>query len=278
MWVVTAAMAVVCGLGTPVGATVVKPMVKPMVKPEGKPVGEPVVVRGDAEAKDAAEAALVIASRARKAAYGLEGEARRAALLAAAGRYSDVADDATAGAAARAEGAFRAGEILRSQDELDQARSRFEQAAGFGDQDEARAFAARGLLEQAHLLRRDDDVEGALSIYDAVLQRFGSERRSAAHATTWKGKLLMRGGRHEEAVAVLTQFAEDFSEYPTEAVRNADLAAVGCMKDGDASQARMIVDRVRSLMEPKVDEGGRQAAAIVAALDAMKAPTLMEES
>ncbi|MHC5212363.1 MAG: hypothetical protein ACYTG2_16740 [Planctomycetota bacterium] len=220
---------------------------------------------------DPARVALDAASAAKRVAQKLEGEERSAALREVSTRYDSISADDVFEAAARAEAAFRSGEILRALKEGEAADARFLRATELGaESEDGRGFAARGLLERAHLRRRAGDVEAALTMYGQVREQFAGERRSAAHAMTWMGKVLLADERLAEARPVLLGFCEAFPEYPKEAVRNADLLAVELVETGDEAAARVVVAEMRARMAPLLEAGDKQSAALQAALDAMK--------
>lgn len=221
-------------------------------------------------------AALAEASTAKQAAQKLEGDDREQALLAVVGRYDAIAAGQGHAVPECTEAAFRAGEILRALKQVELADARFERAVTMGEGvEEAREFAARALLERAHILRRMDDGEGALSLYAEVGRRFADQRRAAAHARTWTGKLQLRSGQLELGAEVLQGFAEAYPEYATEAVRNADTVAVAWFEAGDEPAARVTLAWIRGRMEPLLAEGGRQAEKIRAALDRMRVTALL---
>jgi len=226
--------------------------------------------------EDPARAALAEASAAKRAAQKLDDTAREAALLEVAARYDAISGNGEFDTAARAEAAFRAGEILRARGRLAESEPRFVKAVELGaDAPKGREFAARGLLEQAHLKRRAKDEGAALELYAQVRQRFSDQRRTAATAMTWQGKLLLASGRTDEATQVLSGFATEYPEYPKDAVRNADLLAVELLESGDEAGAKAAVDRVRSALAPIVDAGGKQGDAVAAALKAMRVTEML---
>jgi hypothetical protein len=221
--------------------------------------------------EDPGKAALASASAAKRAAQKLEGEERGTALRAVTTQYDAVSADEAFDRAVRSEAAFRSGEILRTLKEAEAADARFLRATELGAEvEEGRAFAARGLLERAHLRRRAGEVDAALTLYGEVRERFAVERRSAAHAMSWAGKVLLGADRLAEARPVLVGFGEAYPEYPKEAVRNADLVAVELMEAGDEAGARQIVAELRAQMAPVLEAGDKTAASVQTALDAMK--------
>ena len=173
--------------------------------------------------------------------------------------------------------AAEAWEILRSLGREVEARERFEQAASFGDDAEATEFAARGLLELAHLRRRNDDVAGAVAQYDELRARFPEQRRSCAHALTWSGKLMLAGDQRDEGRRRLLSFADEYPEYATEAVRNADTVALDHYASDDVAAARAVVADIAARMAPRLEAGDKPAESIRRALDRMKVSKLLAE-
>jgi len=221
-------------------------------------------------------AALAAAASAKRAAQKLEGDERDGALQAAAAKYAGISGTEAFTAGERAEAAFRGGEILRSLDKLDEADGQFARAVDLGEESEAgREFAGRGLLERAHLRRRANDAEGALALYTEVSRRFGDQRRSAAHARTWSGKLLLKAGRLDEAAQKLLGFAEAYPEYAVEAVRDADLLAVAQAEAGDETAARTTIERLRRELEPIMAKGDKAADEVQAALDNLRVTEIL---
>ena len=225
---------------------------------------------------EAGRAALTEASASRRAAQKLAGDARTAALAGVAERYQGIAGTDSFAAFERAEAAFRGGEVLRSIDRDAEAESQFSRAITLGEPSEAgREFAGRALLEQAHLRRRTKDVDGALSLYAQVGARFADQRRQAAHARTWSGKVLLKAGRIQEAALHLQGFAEIFPEYAAEAARNADLLAVAQAESGDETAARDTIERLRRELEPVLAKGGKVGEEAQAALDSLRVTEIL---
>lgn len=232
--------------------------------------------RRDDDPAKALRTALGDASSAKRAAQKLEGEARGEALAAVAAQYRRIADNDTFAADGRAEAAFRAGDVLRGLKRLADAESLYNRAVDLGqDNEEGRDFAARGLLELAHMKRRANDLSSAIALYADVGSRFADQRRSAAHAATWTGKLLLRNGERDKAADVLLGFATAWPEYGAEAVRNADLLAVDQAEAGDEAGAQQTVAKIRTVMEPVIAKGGKEAEAVQKALDSMRVTEML---
>lgn len=201
----------------------------------------------------AGRAALAAASASKQAAYKLSGDAKESALLEAAQHYGAVADEASHGVHERAEGAFRAGELLRARGQVEQAVERFVQAMTLGrgaESGRAREFAARGLLEQAHVLRRDDRSDEAVALYRRVAADFPDQDHVAAQGTSWACKLLLRLDRVDEAGVLAQGFAASHPSEPVEAVRTVDEWAAVLVQDGRLDEARAAVERLRAELEP----------------------------
>jgi tetratricopeptide (TPR) repeat protein len=241
------------------------------------PTPQPRAARAaDDESGKAARSALADASSGKRAAQKLDGAAKSEALAAVAADYVRIADNEAFPPAGRAEAAFRAGDILRGLKRLADAEAQFNRAVALGEPDEeGREFAARSLLELAHIKRRAKDVPAALDLYAQVGGRFADQRRSAAHAATWTGKLLLKSGEREKAAAALMGYSANWPEYPTEAVRNADLVAVDQVEAGDEAAAQITVNTIRAVMESVIAKGGQQAEAVQKALDGMRATELL---
>jgi hypothetical protein len=222
------------------------------------------------------KAALAEASAAKRAAAKLDGTAKTEALASVADRYVGLVAQESFAPAERAEAAFRAGELLRTLERGKQADELFSRAVELGEEAPAgREFAARGLLERAHIRRRANDAEGALALYGEILRRFADQRRTSATARTWSGKVQLKAGHAEEAAMHLLGFAEAFPEYGAEAVRNADLLAVAQAEGGDEIAARATIDRLRLEVQPILDKGGKEGAAVQSALDELRVTEML---
>jgi hypothetical protein len=221
-------------------------------------------------------AALADAAAAKRAAQKLDGGARNEALAALADKYATLAEKDSLGAGERAEAAFRGGELLRTLQRGKQADDLFGRAVELGESaPSGRDFAARGLLERGHIRRRANDAEGALALYADVMQRFADQRRTAATARTWAGKVQLKAGHLDEAAHQLLGFAEAYPEFAVEGVHDADLLAVAQVEGGDETAARDSIDRLRREVQPVLAKGGKQADAVQAALDGLRVTELL---
>lgn len=243
----------------------------------GVAVTAALVVGGSAWAQDAvveSRPGLSELSKQKRAAYRVPEEEREDALREVAAAYGRLAKDETRSLAVRCEAAFRAGEILRARKDVEAARAWFTSAFTWGEGGQGaegeREFAARAWLELAHIHRREGEVEEALAIYEELPRRFDDQRRTAAHATTWRGKLMLDAEELEAAGDVLLGFADAFPEYPEEAVRNADRLAMAYLEGEDEARAREVLARVEAAMQRHVEGDGRVAESVRAALEKMR--------
>jgi hypothetical protein len=269
----SAILLLLAGLAVPLRAEAARPQPPLARVPALLPA--PPAPRADDGTKEG-HAALSAASSAKRTAQKLEGEERDGALAAVAAKYAGIAGTESFTASERAEAAFRGGEVLRTLDKAAEADAQFARATELGEETESgREFAGRGLLERAHMKRRANDADGALALYAEVSRRFGDQRRTAAHARTWSGKLLLKAGRLDDAAKQLLGFAEAYPEYAAEAVRNADLLAVAQVEAGDESAARATVERLRRELEPVMAKGDKVTDDAQAALDNLRVTELL---
>ncbi|MFT7462021.1 MAG: hypothetical protein ACI9EF_000357, partial [Pseudohongiellaceae bacterium] len=118
----------------------------------------------------------------------------------------------------------------------------------------AREFAARGLLELAHLERRGDRLIEALALYEQLSGTYPDQPRQGAHGATWKTKLLVRLERLDEAMAAVSEFATRHRGYPLDLVRNAEVAAKALLAVHREEDARALVSGLDSQLEQPLSE------------------------
>ncbi len=189
-------------------------------------------------AEKAGRAQLAGLSKEKTAAYRLEGEERRAALLAVAARYEATANDVALRGAERSEAAFRAGEVFRTARELGAAARAFGAATTLGLGNEGEIFAARAWLEQGHMARRDKQYARAQELYTTVTDRFAAHARPAAHAWTWRSKVAIQQKQWGSAGEAVRAFLASYSGvYPVEGIRNAERLARELRSQGHESDA-----------------------------------------
>lgn len=232
---------------------------------DGPPSAEAEVPRDKA-----GEAALTDLSKARSAAYKHEAEEREALLVEVAEGYRALAETVERGAAVRAEAAFRGGEILRARKRLEDADALFARAAEIGKGGPGAEFAARGLLERGHIRRRAKTWDEALRLYAQVLEGYPEQRRSAAHALTWTGKVHQQVEDLAAARTAVLRFADEYAEaYPVEAIRNAERLSRALVSQGDVDAARAISARIHERMATFASESGEETPEIHEALEAL---------
>jgi len=147
---------------------------------------------------ETARAQLEYAAKRKKALRGTRGKEREAARERAVEAYRAVHYHYSRELAARAEAAFRAGELLRAGRQTEQARKSFEDAAKLGADTE---FRARGWLEVGHGYRRAHRLVDALGAYEKVALDVKAAPQHRDGALLWKARLQSRLGRGSEARA-----------------------------------------------------------------------------
>jgi tetratricopeptide (TPR) repeat protein len=216
--------------------------------------------RGDAGAQ------LAYARAQKQAMMGLDGAARERARTAAIDAYRAVREHHPRVRAAVAEAAFRAGELLRAGERLDDARVEFRVAAAEGRGTE---FRARARLELGHLERREGRANPALDEYLAVV----ADEESCPHhrdcALLWSGRVyadLKRDGEARRAWERVALHGED----PVDRVRAFD--ELGCLwvRRGDAEAAAGELARCRAELFDEAQEQTETGARVRAALESMR--------
>jgi tetratricopeptide (TPR) repeat protein len=222
----------------------------------------------------AAKAALSHASGVRRSSHGKEGEAKYTLLRDAATAYEQVASDFEDVPTAAGEAWFRAGEIFRILRNVELAAVRFEKAAAIA---EAPTFGARALNELGHLYRRTRDYERALSFYRNVAEKFPAERREAARAQTWQGKVHVLQEKFEEGHRLLLEVYRLFPEFPVEDIRNVDTVATAWIKDGRSEEARRLVQDCLERHSLPTEGEEEVAKDVSTALERMRARELLDQ-
>jgi len=226
----------------------------------------------DPQLKAQAMAALGLAAGTKNSARGKDPDDRFSILQKAGAEYEDVGTRYAAVTAVSGEAWFRAGEIWRVLRRLEQSERCFQSAVAVTANP---GFAARALVEVAHLKRRSNDLHEALARYAAVEKRFPGERLQGVRARTWQGKLLIQLEKTEEGHRRLLSVGDDYADFPVEHVRNTDMVAVAWCKAGRVEEARGLIERLRqTYAEAPKDEKAR--AEVVKAMARMKAPALIE--
>ncbi|MBL8843300.1 MAG: tetratricopeptide repeat protein [Planctomycetes bacterium] len=218
---------------------------------------------------------LAEANRLKRSAAGQEGEAKHAALLAAAAEYEKVAKGAGEEGALVAEASFRAGELWRTLKREEEAQRCFERATAHVAA--APRVAARAWLELGHAQRRAKQFDAAERLYQRVLSIVPEQRRESAMALGWQGKSLLAKGELAQGHALLLAVGARYPEFRTDDIRHVDQVACDWIEANRREEARALVaDCLARHAEP--DEGDEEVdAAVRRALDKMKSRKLLLE-
>ena len=147
---------------------------------------------------ESARAQLEYAGKRKLDLRGTHGTDREAARERAVVAYRAVHYHFPRELAARAEAAFRAGELLRAGKRAKEARLSFEDAAQLGAGTE---YRARGWLQVGHGYRRAHRMIDALGAYEKVALDPDAAPRHRDRALLWRARLQARLGRGKEARA-----------------------------------------------------------------------------
>jgi tetratricopeptide (TPR) repeat protein len=166
-----------------------------------------------------------------------------------------------------AEASYRAGELLRSARENEEAISEFEHARilGLGS-----VFGARAGLEVGHIERRRGRLNDALAIYAAVEvqagQLHGEQRDLAAY---WAGRVHARMGR-PQAAARCYERAAGAGVDPVQRVRSFDAWAESLIDRGDLEGAAGVLEQCRQASRRYASEQTQLGLRVRGALEAMR--------
>ncbi len=224
---------------------------------------------GEVERKDP----LAEATRLKRGAAGKEGEAKHAALIAAATEYEKVARAAGEDEALAAEASWRAGELWRTLKREEEAQRCFEQTTSYAAA--APRSAARAWLELGHADRRAKRFDAARRNYQRVLALVPEQRRESAQALSWQGKVARAEGQTAQGHALLLAVGTRYPEFRLDDIKNVDLVACDWIEANRPAEARaLIADCLVRHSEP--DDGDEEVdASVRRALDKMKARKLL---
>ena len=236
----------------------------------GAPPGPgPVVARrGDPPPPqlESAAAQLRHAAEARAAIRGEAGPRREAARAAAVEAYRAVRAHFPDDAAACAEAAFRAGELLRASGSVEAALAEFAVAR---DRGAHTPFRVRAMLESGHVHRRAERHERALAAYEEVFAEEEAARGQRDEAALWIGRVHHEQGRAEDARRTWQRVA-DGAEDPLDRVRAWDGLASLLVEAGDLEGAAGTLERCRESLAEAAAEETRQGERVRNALSAMR--------
>jgi len=216
---------------------------------------------------ESASAQLAHAASLRSALRGKDGEAKDAARRAAIDAYRAVKQYFAGETHACAEAAFRAGELLRSADDVAGALAEFQSALERGADT---PFKVRAGLEIAHLHRRAKDSAKALAAYEAVIADPGATPGQRDDASYWTGQVYASEKRVDDARRAWQRVA-DKGEDPLDRVRAWDCIATTYVDAGDLEAAAGTLEKCRESLSEASAEETRLGERVRNALAAMRA-------
>jgi tetratricopeptide (TPR) repeat protein len=207
---------------------------------------------------EAARAALDKAEELAKAARGKGGPELSRALEVAAGAYDGVAAAFAAEPAVAAEAAWTAAELWRRQGSLPLAEKDYLFAA---DKDPVR-YGQRGLLGAADMQRRQERTEDAMKTY-ARAEKVDPRTSRAQDARLWQARLLLAGEQVDAALTAF-QAALESAPSPSRAIEAANFLAGAWIQKGDLDAAERAIEHARKVADagdedPVVAERLKQA-------------------
>jgi tetratricopeptide (TPR) repeat protein len=215
---------------------------------------------------DSAKAQLEHAAGLKKAMSGTEGEARDAARKLSIEAYRCVREYFGGDAAACAEAAFRAGELLRAADDMPGAQTEFAIAR---DRGAGTTFQVRAMMELAHLDRRAKRLEKALDGYESIVSSDAATARQKDDASLWCGRVYADLERPKDARRVWQRVA-DKGDDPLDRIRAWDLMASLLVDQGDLEGAAGTLERCREALSDVAQEESRLGERVRTALASMR--------
>jgi tetratricopeptide (TPR) repeat protein len=217
--------------------------------------------------KESAEAQLKYAQSLRQALRGTEGEARNAARKAAIAAYRAVREYFPDNAAACAESAFRASELLRAENEREAALAELAIAR---DRGAGTPFRGRALLDIGHVHRRGQNYQEALAAYEAVLSDTATTQREKDDAALWEGHVYAALKRPDDAHRAWQHVAES-AEDPIDRIKAYDCMAQALIEKGDLDGATAMLEHCREALSEAASEETRLGDRVRNALAGMRA-------
>lgn len=202
---------------------------------------------------ETATAQLEYASKRKLELRGTAGEERDAARERAIDAYRAVHYHFPRELLARAEAAFREGELQRAGGHSTAALEAFESAAALGVGSE---FLARGRLEIGHLYRRANRLVDALGAYELVALNEDVAPRHRDRALLWRARLQARLGRAKEARASWEQVARHGFDC-FDRIEAFDAWAMHLIDLGDLEGAAGVLGLCAEQLAPRLDEQTR---------------------
>ena len=216
---------------------------------------------------DKVEAQQKLASELRNALRGLEGAERDAARARAVAACRAVRQYFPGEAAACAEAAFRAGELLRAAGDLEAAAAEFQVAR---EQKGESPFRVRALLELGHLQRKAKALDKALASYEAALGDANASPGQRDEASLWVGNVQRDLHRPADARRAWQRVA-DAGEDPLDRIRAFDRIASLLVESDDLEGAAGTLERCKEALAAAVAEETRSGERVRSALQNMRA-------
>lgn len=220
----------------------------------------------EVEKQGDAKAQLKFASALEHKSRGLKGEDRKAHLKSVAEAYAAVPRYFAEASAECTEAAFRLGSVRRSLGDRDAALIAFEKAVELKGN---RKFAARALLEIAHLSRRAKNFSEAAKIYEKLPKEFGDLADQTDTALIWAGKMRL-ANKENDAARLNWQTVAEKSNDPIDRVKAFDLIASSYIAEGKNAEATQIVDKCRTQLLPLAEDSSAKGLRVKKALQNMK--------
>ena len=199
---------------------------------------------------------------------GLDGELRMAALQRAAEAYEGVTANHTGDRATCARASFEAGELWRRHGSLSVAERAYGRAA---ELDPGR-YAERGLLQVAHMQRRQDQLEKANASYMKVAMINAGSSRSF-EARLWIGRTTESLEKPVEAIAAYRQAVEAATR-TRQSIEACNWLAKALVASGDldgAAAALILADKGVEAAALKGESGVESLKKALAEMSARKA-------
>jgi len=216
---------------------------------------------------DKVEAQLKLASDLRNSLRGLEGAERDAARTRAVAACRAVRQYFPAEAAACAEAAFRAGELLRGAGDLEGAAAEFQLAR---EQKGESPFRVRALVELGHLQRKAKAFDKALASYEAALADPNASAGQRDEASLCVGSVQRDLHRPADARRAWQRVA-DAGEDPLDRIRAFDRIASLLVEGDDLEGAAGTLERCKEALAAAAAEETRTGERVRSALQNMRA-------
>lgn len=215
---------------------------------------------------DSAKAQLEHAAGLKKALRDAEGDDRDRARKLAIEGYRSVREYFGGDAAACAEAAFRAGELLRAAEDLASAQAEFAIAR---DRGAGTSFQVRALMELAHIDRRAKRLDQALDGYEMVVAADAATVRQKDDASLWAGRVYADLQRPKDARRIWQRVA-DKGDDPLDRIRAWDLMVSLLVDQGDLEGAAGVLERCREALADTAQEESKLGERVRAALSSMR--------